>query len=132
MAYGHRRYEYVKINSNPSNAQVRVFDGNLLIFSGTTPTKVRFDRSQINFMKDNKTRYRVLVTKSGYEPREFIVQPRWNGINLWDISIGLGMMAGGIAWLSNTPYETKINDDGIASIPENCNRSRQWHPQFSI
>jgi len=119
-----RDFDYVNIDSLPSDAQVSVFDGDRLMFSGNTPTKVRFDRSQISFKKDNKTRYRVLVSKSGYEPREYMIQPRYNGVNIWDIGIGLGMVAGGITWNSNRGYETKINDAGVVE------RKRKRNPGY--
>jgi curli biogenesis system outer membrane secretion channel CsgG len=121
-----REVEYVNIDSTPSNAQVRVFDGDRMIFSGNTPTKVRFYRGSMNFRKENKTQYRVLVSKSGYEPKEYMIQPKYNGVNIWDIGIGLGMVAGGIAWNANRPWETKINDAGEEKRERKRNGLAEW------
>ncbi|MGB1581294.1 MAG: PEGA domain-containing protein [Nevskiales bacterium] len=86
-----------RIESQPTGASIQIedFEGNS-VYQGTAPATASLERGAGYF---KGARYKVTVSKDGYAPREFRIEPSING---W--YIGGNIVFGGlIGWLAVDP-----------------------------
>jgi len=107
--------QYVNIDSEPSQAYVRVFDGNKLMYEHNTPMVAKFERKK-------GSRYRVIYTKEGYQPREFELVSTYNKGNLLDILLGVGTT---IAFIPGSTPQKRVNQE-TGEEEKIHNKGAQW------
>jgi curli biogenesis system outer membrane secretion channel CsgG len=125
-----RNHQNISINSTPSGANVRVFDGNRLVFEGTTPTIFRvnrmdtFDKSHEVVRTSDGTRtrsrahnknFRVTITKNGYESVDYTLSTGFSNAFLADSAIGLGSIGIG-ALMGGFGYDDINNENNSNSV----------------
>src|SRR2546426_656523 len=67
----------IPVSSNPSAANVTVYDKqNMVVANSITPTKIKLKKGAGYFKGAD---YRLVVEKSGYQPREFEIKHNING-----------------------------------------------------
>jgi hypothetical protein len=69
----------IQISSEPSNAQVTVYEYNRVVSVRRTPTVVSLSRS------DNRNRYRIEIEREGYEKEVYRFNTRKSGVSGWNM-----------------------------------------------
>ena len=109
--------EDISISSNPSNAQVRVYDRrNVEVWNSTTPTVVELDRGRGYFKGET---YTVEISEEGYQTSTIVIR---SGINGWYLA-GNIVLGGLIGWLIVDPltgamYNLKPEDISVGLAQE--------------
>jgi hypothetical protein len=88
-------HQNVRINSIPTGANVRVFDGHTIVFQDITPTIFRVPREHLKGGRNTRKNYSITITMNGYESAEYTLSRRISGANKTDWAIGLATFGAG-------------------------------------